>query len=135
MSTSSAVPQDIKSLAASALELAQTKVEGLVERDPDFFPLYTEKGRWRHGKEAWTNWCEGFLGGQMWIFAEQTGSPKWRELAERYSLLLQGREFDREVHDLGFTFWPTWRRWYQSTGRDDLDEVVYQARAAAEFFQ
>jgi unsaturated chondroitin disaccharide hydrolase len=121
------VPDDIRALARNALDVAQSKVAALVERDPDFFPIYTDSGRWRHGKEMWTNWCEGFLGGQMWIFAEQTGSAKWRSLAERYSLLLEGREFDREVHDLGFTFWPTWRRWFQLTGKEDLDATVVQA--------
>jgi unsaturated chondroitin disaccharide hydrolase len=121
-----AVPDDVRLLAEKALAVAETKVAGLVERDPDYFPLYTEGGHWRHGKEMWTNWCEGFLGGQMWIFAEQTGSTKWRALAERYSLLLEGREFDRDVHDLGFTFWPTWRRWYTLTGREDVDATVVQ---------
>ena len=121
------VPGDVRALAARAIDVAQQKVDALVTRDPDFFPLYTEGGRWRHGKEAWTNWCEGFLGGQMWIFAERTGSTEWRERAERYSLALKGRELDREVHDLGFTFWPTWRRWHELTGRDDLDDGVVQA--------
>jgi unsaturated chondroitin disaccharide hydrolase len=103
------------------------KVEALVDRDPDFFPLYTMNGKWRHGKEMWTNWCQGFLGGQMWIIADHTRSSKWRALAERYSLALKGREFDREVHDLGFTFWPTWRRWFERTGDGHLDDVVVQA--------
>jgi unsaturated chondroitin disaccharide hydrolase len=75
------VPGDVRALAARAIDVAQQKVDALVTRDPDFFPLYTEGGRWRHGKEAWTNWCEGFLGGQMWIFAERTGSTEWRERA------------------------------------------------------
>jgi unsaturated chondroitin disaccharide hydrolase len=125
--TEGEIPDDVRALAIHALEIAQAKVESLVIRDPDFFPLYTEGGKWRHGKEAWTNWCQGFLGGQMWIFADQTGSPRWRSLAERYSMLLKGREFDREVHDLGFTFWPTWRRWFERTGEQDLDGVVVQA--------
>ena len=121
------VPDDVRDMAARALDVAQEKVDALVTRDPDYFPLYTECGKWRHGKEAWTNWCEGFLGGQMWIFAERTGSADWRARAENYSLKLKGREHDRQVHDLGFTFWPTWRRWHTLTGRDDLDDVVVRA--------
>ena len=66
-----------------------------------FFPLYTEDGKWQHGREAWTNWCEGFLGGMMWIFAARTGDQYWRERAEHYSLLIEERQHDTSVHDLG----------------------------------
>ena len=45
------------------------QVRALISSHPDYFPLYTEDGKWQHGREAWTNWCEGFLGGMMWIFA------------------------------------------------------------------
>lgn len=121
------VPAAIQRLAGDALSVAAAKVLSFTSADPDFFPLYTANGKWRHGNEAWTNWCEGFLGGQMWIFAERTQSASWRELAERYSLLLRGRELDRNVHDLGFTFWPTWKRWFTITGDPALDEVVVQA--------
>ena len=31
-----------------AFEFAQAQVRALVERDPDFYPLYTDGGRWRH---------------------------------------------------------------------------------------
>ena len=123
----SAVPHDVRELATRALEVAEAKVDGLVKRDPDFLPLFTEAGKWRHGKEAWTRWCDGFLAGQMWILAERTGSPRWRARAERYSRALKGREFDRDVHDLGFVFWPTWRRWFEKTGEESLDAVLIQA--------
>jgi unsaturated chondroitin disaccharide hydrolase len=121
------VPDDVRSGATAALEVGQQKVADLMTRHPDFFPLYTKAGRWKHDSEPWTNWCEGFLGGQMWIFADRTASDEWRTAAERYSMLLSGREFDREVHDLGFTFWSTWKHWHTITGRQDLDDVVIQA--------
>jgi unsaturated chondroitin disaccharide hydrolase len=31
------------------------------------------------------------------------------------------------VHDLGFLFWSTWRRWYEATGDPAYDEVVVHA--------
>lgn len=109
------------------IEIYDNKVRRLITNHPDYFPLYTENGKWKHGKESWTNWCEGFLGGQMWILAKYQDSTFWRKRAEHYSELLRGREFDREVHDLGFTFWPTWRPWYLSTGVEKLNEVIIQA--------
>ncbi|UXY32241.1 glycoside hydrolase family 88 protein [Streptomyces sp. HUAS TT20] len=120
-------PASLRAAAERALGVAQEKVDRLVTSHGDYFPLYTEGGRWQHGKEAWTNWCEGFLGGQMWIFAEVTGDPLWRRRAEHYSLLVEDRKHDRNVHDLGFVFWPTWKRWYDLTGDAAKNDVVVTA--------
>ena len=116
-----------------ALSFAQKQVRALVERDPDFYPLYTDGGRWRHAKPAWTRWCDGFLPGMMWIFYEETNDPTWRELAVRYSKALEPRKDDREVHDLGFIFYHgTYKRWFEATVREgaadkSLNDVVIHA--------
>jgi unsaturated chondroitin disaccharide hydrolase len=121
-----------------AFTFAQHQVRSLVERDPDFYPLYTDGGRWRHTKPAWTHWCDGFLPGMMWIFYEETNDSKWRELAQRYSKALESRKDDREVHDLGFIFYHgTYRRWYEATVRDGIpdqslqDVVIHAGRTLA----
>ncbi len=110
-----------------AWRTAEDKVTALVRRHPDAFPLYTKDGRWQTAGEAWTNWCEGFLGGQLWLLAGRTGRADLREAAEHYSRLIEHRKDDQDVHDLGFLFWPTWRRWYEATGAPELDEVVVHA--------
>jgi len=89
--------------------------------------MYTEQGKWKHSGETWTNWCEGFLGGMMWIFHRRTGDPWWREKAEHYSRLIEDRKTDRKIHDLGFLFWSTWKRWYDLTGDERINEVVITA--------
>ncbi len=119
--------RDLRGQAESALAFAQDQVRQLITAYPDYFPLYTVAGRWRHDQEAWTNWCEGFLGGMLWIFARRTGDPWWRERAEHYSRLIEPRKHDRAVHDLGFLFWPTWKRWYDATGDERINEVVVEA--------
>jgi unsaturated chondroitin disaccharide hydrolase len=117
----------------NALAFAQQQVRALTERDPNFYPLYTDGGRWRHAKPAWTHWCDGFLPGMMWIFYEESGDPEWRELAECYSKALESRKNDRDVHDLGFIFYHgTYKRWYEATVRDgapdqSLKDVVVHA--------
>ena len=73
-------------------------------------------GRWHVEDEAWTNWTEGFLGGLLWIFARRTGDPWWRDQAEHYCPLIEPRKDDRNVHDLGFLFISTWKRWFEATG-------------------
>jgi unsaturated chondroitin disaccharide hydrolase len=116
-----------------AFSFAQEQVRKLTERDPDFYPLYTEQGKWRHSKPAWTRWCDGFLPGMMWIFHEETGDANWRSLAEHYSKPLEHRKDDREVHDLGFIFYHgTYKRWYEATVREgaadqSLNDVVIHA--------
>ena len=110
-----------------AFELAGKQLRHLVEAHPDYFPMYTVNGRWKHGGEAWTNWCEGFLGGQLWLMYQHTEDPWWREKAEHYSRLIEHRKTDRNVHDLGFLFWSTWKRWYDLTGNPAIRDVVIEA--------
>ncbi len=111
----------------AAFEFSQKQVRNLIENYPDIFPMYTEGGNWKHEGEAWTNWCEGFLGGMMWIFHARTSDLWWRERAEHYSRLIEERKTDRNVHDLGFLFWSTWKRWYDITGDDTINQAVITA--------
>jgi unsaturated chondroitin disaccharide hydrolase len=110
-----------------AFDFAAGQVRRLVERHPDCFPMYTVDGRWVHEGERWTNWCEGLLGGQLWLIYERTRDQWWREKAEDYCRLMEHRKSDRETHDLGFLFWPTWKRWYDLTGDAAKNEVVVEA--------
>jgi len=105
-----------------ALIFAQRQVRRLIEAHPGFYPLYTDRGRWKHDKPAWTRWCDGFLPGMMWLFLESglADDPSyWRKKAEEYSAPLEDRKEDRDVHDLGFIFYHgTYKRWYEATVRD-----------------
>jgi unsaturated chondroitin disaccharide hydrolase len=119
-------------LFENSLEFAQNQVRRLVERYPDFYPMYTSRGRWKHDLPAWTHWCDGFLPGMMWIFQARhaPASPEaqwWLEQAIRYSERLEPRKFDRDVHDLGFIFMSTYYRWLKLTGEARLRDVLIQA--------
>jgi len=111
----------------AAFAFAGSQLRRLVTEHPDYFPLYTENGKWKHESEAWTNWCEGFLGGMLWILYRQTGDAWWREQAEHYSRLIEHRKTDRNVHDLGFLFLPTWKAWYELTQDSAKNQVVIDA--------
>jgi unsaturated chondroitin disaccharide hydrolase len=108
-------------------QFAGHQLRHLIETYPDYFPMYTVNGKWKHAGEAWTNWCEGFLGGQLWLMYEQSRDDWWREKAEHYSRLIEFRKTDRNVHDLGFLFWSTWKRWYDLTGDPAIQTVVIDA--------
>jgi unsaturated chondroitin disaccharide hydrolase len=118
---------DLRPRLERALDFAASQVRATIERDPDFFPIYTTNGRWRHAGESWTEWCAGFHTGMMWILAEHTGDPWWRRQAEHYSQLLEHRQHDRDVHDLGFIFLNTYLPWYRLTGDDHLRQVLITA--------
>jgi unsaturated chondroitin disaccharide hydrolase len=111
----------------SALDFAASQVERLVEKHPDFFPIYTVGGKWRHEGELWTDWTGGFLAGMMWQFHRRTGDAEWRTRAEHYSKLLEHRQHDRKVHDLGFIFLNTYLPWYELTRDERLHAVLIQA--------
>jgi unsaturated chondroitin disaccharide hydrolase len=106
---------------------AGQQLSRLTEKHPDAFPMYTQKGKWHLDGEVWTNWCEGFLGGQLWLLYQHSGDPAWRSKAEHYSRLIEPRQNDRTVHDLGFLFWSTYKRWYDLTGDPALNQVLIKA--------
>lgn len=110
-----------------ALAFAQKQVRHLIESQPGVYPEYTVNGKWSPNKNPWTSWCEGFLPGQMWILYKHTGESWWREQAEKYSKELEPRKTDRNVHDLGFVFWSTYKRWYDIAGDESLNAVVIEA--------
>ncbi|MFZ6029990.1 MAG: glycosyl hydrolase [Chloroflexota bacterium] len=103
-------------LLDTVFPFAETQLRNLITGHPDRFPMYTTAGKWDFSGETWTNWCEGFLGGQLWLVYGHNCDPWWRTQAEHYSRLLEHRKTDRNVHDLGFLFLPTWKRWYDLDG-------------------
>jgi unsaturated chondroitin disaccharide hydrolase len=110
-----------------AFDFAASKVRSTIVRNPDYFPVYTLDGRWKHDRETWTDWCGGFHAGMMWLIARRTGDPWWLHSAEHYSKLLEPRRHDRQVHDLGFIFLNTYLPWYQSSGDPSLQQVLVTA--------
>jgi unsaturated chondroitin disaccharide hydrolase len=120
----------------TALEFAERQVASLVDRYPDYFPIYTTHGRWQHAGELWTDWTGGFLVGMMWQFHRRTGSAAWRERAQHYAKLLEYRKRDTQVHDLGFVFLNSYLPWYELTGDKQLLSVIIEAgRTLAQRFQ
>jgi len=119
-----------------ALEFAQGQVARLIERHPDFFPIYTVGGRWHHEGPLWTDWTGGFLAGMMWQFFRRTRDAAWRMRAEHYSRLLEHRKSDVNVHDLGFIFLNSYLPWYEETEDSALLDVLIAAgRTLARRFQ
>jgi unsaturated chondroitin disaccharide hydrolase len=115
-------------------EFAQKQVRRLIEKNPDFYPMYTKDGKWKHEGPVWTHWCDGFLPGLMWRFRKYLhanghngDASYWMDNAVRYSKPLELRKHDREVHDLGFIFLSTYYPWYRATKDPALNAVLIEA--------
>jgi len=118
------------------ISFAEKQLQHLLEMHPDQFPEFTVGGRWSLNTNPWTSWCEGFLGGQLWLVFEQNQDPWWREKAEHYSQLIEHRKTDPDIHDLGFLFWPTYKRWFDLTRDPTIEAVVIEAgRTMADRYQ
>ncbi len=121
-----------RELFESAIRFAQRQFKRLIENYPDYYPMYTVGGVWKHEGPALAHWCDGFLPAIMWLFYKRLGpnSPDsrfWWEQAIRYSRPLEPRKTDPDVHDLGFIFLSAYHRWYQCTHDDSLREVMVEA--------
>lgn len=121
-----------RALFEGAMDFAKTQVKKLIDLCPDYYPMYTDNGRWKHEGPVWTHWCDGFLPGMMWLFYKHGGgespdSKFWMEQAIRYSKPLEPRKTDEDVHDLGFIFLPSYYRWHQLTKDPAAREVVFAA--------
>lgn len=112
---------------AEAFDFAEKQVRDLVTNRPGCMPSYTEAGRWVLDGDPWApSWTGGFLTGMMWILAQHTGDPWWREQAEKYCLLLEPRKADTGTHDIGFVLDPSWGRWYDLDQSARAREVLAQ---------
>jgi unsaturated chondroitin disaccharide hydrolase len=121
-----------RELFQTAFGFAQRQVKRLIEQHPDFYPMYSAAGKWKHEEVTWTHWCDGFLPGMMWRFYRHLGPEHadgkfWLEQAVRYSKPLEERKTDTDVHDLGFIFMPTYYRWHQLTRDPAARDVTIQA--------
>jgi unsaturated chondroitin disaccharide hydrolase len=114
--------------AGRILEFAERQLRALVTSHDGEFPVFTVGGQWHFGRDAWApSWTGGFLAGQLWILAEETGDTWWRRQAERYSRLIEPRKTDGGTHDLGFLFMPSWGRWHNLHPTEETKQVLIQA--------
>jgi unsaturated chondroitin disaccharide hydrolase len=109
------------------LQFAASQAQRILDKHPDYLPMYTVKGLWGREKEHWTHWCEGFFPGILWMLYKHTQDRQWLRPAWDLSRKLEPRQHDRNVHDLGFLFFSTYLREYRLTGNQRLRDVLVQA--------
>jgi unsaturated chondroitin disaccharide hydrolase len=129
MSNSMAEPDALRKILQGAFDFAQSQAQSLLRKyPPDYYPMYTVKGKFGHDRKRWTHWCDGFYPGIMFIFAEATGDGAWLDKAVAYATPLEERQYDRAVHDLGFLFLSTHLRWLGLGGPEGrIEPLLVQA--------
>jgi unsaturated chondroitin disaccharide hydrolase len=126
----------LKLKGEQAIEFAAGQLRHLAACYPGQFPTFTLGGKWAFQDRSWTRWTEGFLGGQYWLVYQITGEDWFRQQAEYCCLQIESRKTDRTVHDLGFLFWPTWKRWFDLSGNPVHNQAVLVAgRTLADRYQ
>jgi unsaturated chondroitin disaccharide hydrolase len=124
----------------SALHFAASQLEKTCKSWPPDrpAPVHTIGGKWYRPRDLWTDWTPGFLAGQLWILSRLTGEGWAREKAEAYTKKIAPRRFDRDVHDLGFLFLSSYRRWLEALEPGDplagrLEDVLVTAATVQSF--
>ena len=105
-------PIDVK----GAFDLAAKQYEGMLKSHPDTtkFPQSTNPdGSPRDMKSDW--WCSGFFGGSLWYLFEQTGDPKWKQAAQRWTNAVAKEQYNTGTHDLGFMIYCPFGNGYRLT--------------------
>ncbi|HTE44258.1 MAG TPA: alginate lyase family protein, partial [Gemmatimonadaceae bacterium] len=74
-----------------------------------------------------TEWTSGFFAGMLWSMYQETGSPEWRTLAERWTVGLESMKNVTTSHDLGFMIFDSFGRGFLLTGDPHYRDVVMQA--------
>ena len=119
----------VQATLEDSFDFAAGQVRRLLATYPaDYYPMYTVGGKFGEDRKRWTHWCDGFFPGMMFIFAERTGESEWLDRAVAYSTPLESRQYDRAVHDLGFLFFSTHRRWLELGGpAERIEPLLIQA--------
>src|SRR5947209_3981920 len=75
----------LNSRLQNGLDFAARQAERILQKYPGYYPSYTVGGLWNREGERWTNWCEGFFPGILWLLHKHTGEARWRTAAEQYT--------------------------------------------------
>ncbi len=81
-------------------------------------------GRWEQVPA--NQWTSGFFAGALWFLFQATRDPAWRELAERWTVGLEGVKTITTTHDLGFMLFNSFGHGYLLTGNPRFRDVVLE---------
>jgi len=72
-------------------------------------------------------WTQGFFPGLLWFMYEPGREPVWRDRADAWTRPLEVQKTNRETHDLGFKFMPSFGQAYRLTGDPYYRDILLTA--------
>lgn len=88
-------------------------------------PRTFENGK--YGMITQRDWCCGFPAGSYWYMYELTGDRKWEKTAAGNTVKLNGVQFRKNTHDLGFMVFCSYGNAYRITKNEDYKKVIIEA--------
>ncbi len=73
------------------------------------------------------DWCCGFPAGSYWYMYELTGDKKWEKIATENTVKLEGVQYRKNTHDLGFMVFCSYGNAFRLTKNEEYKKVVIQA--------
>lgn len=73
------------------------------------------------------DWCCGFPAGSYWYMYELTGDKNWRKIAEENTVKLNGVQFRKDTHDLGFMVFCSYGNAYRITKNLKYKKAIIDA--------
>ncbi len=117
--------------AERALAFAREQLRKTVSRHParDMYPKSTlADGTW--GLIPATDmigWTQGFFPGSLWFMYQDTRDASWRTWATEWIANLEIQKTNRQTHDLGFKFMPSYGKTWDLTQDAAAREVLLTA--------
>ena len=73
------------------------------------------------------DWCCGFPAGSYWYMYELTGDQKWEKIAAQNTVKLNGVQYRKNTHDLGFMVFCSYGNAYRITKNEAYKTAVIEA--------
>ena len=108
-----------------SLQQSMKMAESLSDR-PNLLPKTADRfGNLETCEAIW--WVSGFFPGQLWYLYEYSGDEKIKQWAQNYTHRVEGQQFNRGTHDVGFMIFCSFGNGYRLIKDDSYRKVIYNA--------
>jgi unsaturated chondroitin disaccharide hydrolase len=74
-----------------------------------------------------TDWCSGFFAGCLWLMYQHTNDKKWKDEAEKYTVLLSDQQWNLRTHDMGFKMYSSFGNGLRLTKNKSYRDILIQS--------
>lgn len=117
-------------LIARVFSLAENQYTFLIKQIDTISPLLNPRSLNKDGTYRMAykqDWTSGFFPGSLWYLYEQTNDDKWKVEAEKFTETLEGAQFVKWNHDVGFMVQNSFGQGYRLTGNETYKQAVVDA--------